>query len=72
MGYAIAIVGATGNVGTEMLDILAERGFPADKVYALASRRSQGKEISFGEKTLKVEALDGFDFSKADIATPNY
>ncbi|MGI9401020.1 MAG: hypothetical protein ACR2O0_07190, partial [Rhizobiaceae bacterium] len=39
MGYAIAIVGATGNVGTEMLDILAERGFPADKVYALASRR---------------------------------
>ncbi|MEM7465094.1 MAG: aspartate-semialdehyde dehydrogenase [Pseudomonadota bacterium] len=68
MGYVIAIVGATGNVGTEMLDILAERGFPADKVYALASRRSQGKEISFGDKTLKVEALDGFDFSKIDIA----
>ncbi len=68
MGYVIAIVGATGNVGTEMLDILAERGFPADKVYALASRRSQGKEISFGDKTLKVEALDGFDFSKVDIA----
>lgn len=68
MGYAIAIVGATGNVGTEMLDILAERGFPADKVYALASRRSQGREVSFGEKSLKIEALDNFDFTKVDIA----
>lgn len=68
MGYVIAIVGATGNVGTEMLDILAERGFPADKVYALASRRSQGREVSFGDKALKVEALDNFDFSKVDIA----
>ena len=68
MGYRIAIVGATGNVGREMLDILAERGFPADEVVALASRRSQGTEVSFGDKTLKVQALDSHDFSKTDIA----
>ena len=68
MGYKIAIVGATGNVGKEMLDILAERGFPADTVVALASRRSQGKEVSFGDKTLKIKALDGYDFSDTDIA----
>ncbi len=68
MGYTIAIVGATGNVGHEMLDILAERGFPADEVIALASRRSQGTDVSFGEKTLKVQALEDFDFSGVDIA----
>ncbi|HSG96257.1 MAG TPA: aspartate-semialdehyde dehydrogenase [Afifellaceae bacterium] len=68
MSYTIAIVGATGNVGHEMLDILDERGFPADEVIALASRRSQGKEVSFGEKTLKVQALESFDFSGVDIA----
>jgi aspartate-semialdehyde dehydrogenase len=68
MGYTIAIVGATGNVGHEMLDILDERGFPADEVIALASRRSQGTEVSFGEKTLKVQALENFDFSGTDIA----
>ncbi len=68
MGYKIAIVGATGNVGQEMLNILDERGFPADTVVALASRRSQGKEISFGDKTLKVKFLDTFDFSDTDIA----
>ncbi|GHB37857.1 aspartate-semialdehyde dehydrogenase [Pseudovibrio japonicus] len=67
MGYKIAIAGATGNVGSEMLDILAERGFPADEVIALASRRSQGKEISFGDKTLKVQAMENFDFSSVDI-----
>ncbi|WP_109315209.1 aspartate-semialdehyde dehydrogenase [Pseudovibrio ascidiaceicola] len=67
MGYKIAIAGATGNVGAEMLDILAERGFPADEVIALASRRSQGKEISFGDKTLKVKAMENFDFSDVDI-----
>jgi len=67
MGYTIAIVGATGNVGREMLDILAERGFPADEVVALASRRSQGTEVSFGDRTLKVAALDSHDFSKTDI-----
>ncbi len=68
MGYNIAIVGATGNVGREMLDILHERGFPADKVVPLASRRSQGKEVSFGDATLKIQALDSFDFSGTDIA----
>lgn len=67
MGYKIAIAGATGNVGAEMLDILSERGFPADEVIALASRRSQGKEISFGDRTLKVKALENFDFSDVDI-----
>lgn len=68
MGYKIAIVGATGNVGKEMLDILHERGFPADTVVPLASRRSQGKEVSFGDKTLTIKALDSFDFSDTDIA----
>ncbi len=67
MGYKIAIAGATGNVGAEILDILAERGFPADEVIALASRRSQGKEISFGDKTLKVQAMENFDFTSVDI-----
>ena len=55
MGYKVAVVGATGNVGREMLDILAERGFPADEVVALASRRSQGVEVSYGDKTLKCK-----------------
>jgi len=67
MGYKVAVVGATGNVGREMLDILAEREFPADEVVALASRRSQGTECSFGDKTLKVKALDHYDFSDIDI-----
>jgi aspartate-semialdehyde dehydrogenase len=67
MGYKVAVVGATGNVGREMLDILAERNFPADEVIAVASRRSQGVECSFGDKTLKVKAIDHFDFSDVDI-----
>ncbi|KMO43254.1 aspartate-semialdehyde dehydrogenase [Methylobacterium tarhaniae] len=67
MGYKVAVVGATGNVGREMLDILAERAFPADTVVALASRRSLGQEVSFGDKTLKVQALDQYDFSGTDI-----
>ncbi len=67
MGFKVAVVGATGNVGREMLDILAERDFPADEVVAIASRRSQGTECSFGDKTLKVKALDHFDFSDVDI-----
>jgi aspartate-semialdehyde dehydrogenase len=67
MGYKVAVVGATGNVGREMLDILAERNFPADEVVAVASRRSQGVECSFGDKTLKVKAIDHFDFSDVDI-----
>jgi aspartate-semialdehyde dehydrogenase len=67
MGYKVAVVGATGNVGREMLNILAERNFPADEVVALASRRSVGTECSFGDKTLKVKALEHFDFSDVDI-----
>jgi aspartate-semialdehyde dehydrogenase len=67
MGYKVAVVGATGNVGREMLNILAEREFPADEVVALASRRSQGTEVSYGDKTLKVKALDQYDFSDVDI-----
>src|SRR5262245_53496142 len=67
MGYKVAVVGATGNVGREMLDLLAERNFPADEVVAVASRRSQGVECSFGDKTLKVKALDHFDFTDVDI-----
>ena len=67
MGYKVAVVGATGNVGREMLSILDERKFPVDEVVAVASRRSQGVEVSFGDKILKVKALDTFDFSDVDI-----
>ncbi|PSH67091.1 aspartate-semialdehyde dehydrogenase [Phyllobacterium sophorae] len=67
MSFKVAVVGATGNVGREMLTILEERGFPVSEVVALASRRSQGTEVSFGDKTLKVKALDTFDFSDTDI-----
>src|SRR5215471_3639569 len=67
MGYKVAVVGATGNVGREMLGILAERTFPADEVVALASRRSQGTEVSFGDATLKVKSLETFDFTDIDI-----
>src|SRR5919197_2487108 len=67
MGYKVAVVGATGNVGREMLDILAERRFPADEVVAIASRRSQGIEVSFGDKILKVKAFENYDFSDVDI-----
>src|SRR3990172_5961984 len=66
-GYKVAVAGATGNVGREMLSILRERGFPADEVVALASRRSQGTEVSFGDGILKVKALDSHDFSGTDI-----
>ena len=67
MGYKVAVVGATGNVGREMLGILAEREFPADEVVAVASRRSTGTEVSFGDATLKVKALEHYDFSDVDI-----
>jgi aspartate-semialdehyde dehydrogenase len=67
MGYKVAVVGATGNVGREMLDILAERRFPADEVVAIASRRSQGVDVSYGDKTLKCKALEHYDFSDIDI-----
>lgn len=68
MGYNVVVVGATGNVGREMLNILAEREFPIEKIAALASRRSLGTEVSFGDKTLKTEDLDTFDFTGWDIA----
>jgi aspartate-semialdehyde dehydrogenase len=67
MGYKVAVVGATGNVGRQMMEILAERSFPADEVVALASRRSLGSEVSYGDKTLKCKALDYYDFSDVDI-----
>src|SRR5437016_1843753 len=67
MGYKVAVVGATGNVGREMLNILDERKFPADEVVALASRRSVGVEVSYGDRTLKVKALEHYDFSDVDI-----
>jgi aspartate-semialdehyde dehydrogenase len=69
MGYRVAVVGATGNVGREMLQILAERDFPADDVVPLASARSAGRQVSFGEKAvLKVQDLARFDFKGIDIA----
>ena len=68
MGYNIVVVGATGNVGHEMLNILAERQFPIDKIEALASRKSLGTDVSFGDKTLKTKDLDTFDFTGWDIA----
>ena len=67
MGYKVAVVGATGNVGREMLNILAERQFPADQVIALASSRSIGAEVSYGDKTLKCKQLDHYDFADTDI-----
>ena len=67
MGYKVAVVGATGNVGREMMNVLHERKFPADEVYAIASRRSLGVEVSYGDKTLKCQDLEQFDFSKIDI-----
>jgi aspartate-semialdehyde dehydrogenase len=67
MGFKVAVVGATGNVGREMLAILAERNFPADEVVALASSRSQGTEVSYGDKVLKCKVLDTYDFSGTDI-----
>jgi aspartate-semialdehyde dehydrogenase len=67
MGFKVAVVGATGNVGREMLGILAEREFPADEVVALASRRSLGVDVSYGDATLKCKALDHYDFSDVDI-----
>jgi aspartate-semialdehyde dehydrogenase len=68
MGYRIAVVGATGNVGREMLNILAEREFPVKEIAALASRRSLGTEVSFGDKTLTTQDLDAFDFTGWDMA----
>ncbi|MGE3530037.1 MAG: aspartate-semialdehyde dehydrogenase, partial [Methyloceanibacter sp.] len=68
MGYKVAVIGATGNVGREMLNILAEREFPADEVFAIASRRSMGVEVSFGDSRLKCHDLEQFDFRGVDFA----
>ena len=68
MGYRVVVAGATGNVGREMLNILAERQFPVKDITALASRKSLGTEVSFGDKTLTTQDLDTFDFTGWDIA----
>jgi len=68
MGYKIVVAGATGNVGREMLNILAEREFPVDEIAVLASRKSLGSQVSFGDRTLKTRDLDTFDFTGWDIA----
>jgi aspartate-semialdehyde dehydrogenase len=68
MGYRVVVAGATGNVGREMLNILAEREFPVDEIAALASRKSLGTEVSFGDRTVKTLDLDTFDFTGWDIA----
>jgi aspartate-semialdehyde dehydrogenase len=68
MGYKVAVIGATGNVGREMLNILAEREFPADEVFAIASRRSMGVEVSYGDERLKCQDLEQFDFRGVDFA----
>jgi len=68
MGYRVVVAGATGNVGREMLNILAERQFPVDEIAVLASRKSLGTEVSFGDTTLKTKDLETFDFTGWDIA----
>ncbi|MDM8011256.1 MAG: aspartate-semialdehyde dehydrogenase [Parasphingorhabdus sp.] len=70
MGYKVAVVGATGNVGREMLNVLVEREFPYDELAAVASSRSQGSEVEIGDtgKMLKVQNIEHFDFSGWDIA----
>ncbi len=68
MSYRVAVIGATGNVGREMLNVLDELKFPVSEVIPLASRRSLGTEVSFGDKTLKCKSLDDFDFTGVDIA----
>ncbi|HYF23028.1 MAG TPA: aspartate-semialdehyde dehydrogenase [Caulobacteraceae bacterium] len=67
MSYRVAVVGATGNVGREMMAVLEELEFPVSEIYAVASRRSMGMEVSFGDRTLKCQDLEQFDFSKVDI-----
>lgn len=67
MGYRVAVVGATGNVGREMLNILEEVNFPVDKIYALASRKSIGVEVSFGDARIACEDVEQFDFSQVDV-----
>ena len=68
MSYNVAVLGATGAVGHEMLSILAERNFPIQNIYALASKNSTGKEVSYGDEVLKVQDVENFDFEDAHIA----
>jgi len=67
MGYRVAVVGATGNVGREMLNILEEVSFPVDKIHAIASRKSIGLDVSFGDRIVKCEDVEQFDFSRVDL-----
>ena len=67
MGYRVAVVGATGNVGREMLNILEEVNFPVEKIHAIASRKSIGVEVNFGDKILKCQDIEQFDFSTVDL-----
>ena len=67
MGYRVAVIGATGNVGREMLTLLDELKFPVDEMHALASRASMGREVEFGDRTLKCKDMELFDFSSVDI-----
>ena len=67
MGYRVAVVGATGNVGREMLNILEEVNFPVDEIHAVASRKSIGREVSYGDRTLKCVDVETFDFSRIDV-----
>ena len=65
MSYNVAVLGATGAVGHEMLSILSERNFPIQNIYALASKNSAGKEVSYGDEVLKVQDVENFDFEKS-------
>ncbi|CAN5388360.1 aspartate-semialdehyde dehydrogenase [soil metagenome] len=67
MGYRVAVVGATGNVGREMLTILEELNFPVDKMHAIASRKSKGMDVAWGDKTIKCEDIESFDWTTVDI-----
>ena len=67
MGYRVAVVGATGNVGREMLTILEELNFPVEKMHAIASRKSKGMDVAWGDKTIQCEDMETFDFSTVDI-----
>ncbi|HZZ67874.1 MAG TPA: aspartate-semialdehyde dehydrogenase [Phenylobacterium sp.] len=67
MGYRVAVVGATGNVGREMLNILEEVNFPVDKIHAIASRKSIGVEVNFGNQIVRCEDIEQFDFSRVDV-----
>src|SRR5690606_25589816 len=67
MGYRVAIVGATGNVGREMLNILEELEFPVDEMHAVASRKSKGMDVAWGDRTVKCQDIEGFDFATVDL-----